>query len=164
MRDQDGDKALSALQAQEESARLDVGTKLRDEALNAHQAIMENPLTREFGRAFEGKDYGRLAGGDLILAETLHMADIGRQLAKHLPGWEKALRADIDKEWEKKIAGEVRPAIEREMTAKSASTIPRPDVGSGGNVGVLNDSDFLVAFGRGEVTDWARARALTGIH
>lgn len=110
------------------------GQRAFESSIATHVALFENPTTADWAKQFAGKDYGALAGGDGVVASILHKADLAGFVEK-LPEWERAIRADQDTSWEKRVKDEIEPAVERRVRATVLGEAPPPDVGSGGNAG-----------------------------
>lgn len=96
------------------------------QSIKVHEALLSNPLTKEFALQYAGKDYGALAQGDGVVASILHRADLAGFVEK-LPEIEKALRDKIEKE--------LTPVLTKRIRAQLRGEDDPEDRGTGGNGG-----------------------------
>lgn len=122
LRSRDPDKALEALEGMTAAERKNAGDAAFGQSIRIHEAMLANPLTREFAAKFNGKNYGELAGGDGVVASILHRADLA-SVIEQLPQLETRMREKLEKE--------LTPIIEKRVRARLNGEELPEDRGSG---------------------------------
>jgi len=175
LRDRDPDKALEVLQHIDSGEDAAAHAASWEAATGVFHALDADPLTKPLVAHLGGRDYGKLAGGDGTaenpgnghFAALLYKADLAdavvTRLSEVITQVRDQTRAEIDAAWEKRVKDEIEPAVERRVRAAVTSGTPGPITGSSTGPGGQTDTDFLLAYGRGETHDHRRARQLTGI-
>jgi len=175
LRDRDPDKALEVLQHIDSGEDAAAHAASWEAATGVFHALDADPLTKPLVAHLGGRDYGKLAGGDGTaenpgnghFAALLYKADLAdavvTRLNEVITQVRDQTRAEIDAAWEKRVKDEIEPAVERRVRAAVTSGTPGPITGSSTGPGGQTDTDFLLAYGRGETHDHRRARQLTGI-